>query len=281
MNVSAVLLASGNWRIKRTRFGLMAYNINDQYIGRSLDCYGEYSRGEAQLFAQIVAPGAIAIDVGANIGALTVFLAQAVGPQGRVIAFEPQRVMYQLLCTNLALNEIANVQALCAGAGRTTGTAFMPRYDYAQSGNFGGVELGSNQSRGVQGEPVDIVSIDSLKLPQCQFIKIDVEGQEDAVIAGAVETITRCRPVLYVENDRRDRSPNLIRQLQALDYVLYWHLPPLFAPDNFYGNPTNLWPGMMSIDMLCMPKGDGRKIEGMRPVSGPDDVPFPEQRPRS
>jgi FkbM family methyltransferase len=271
MDVSAVLLASGNWRIKRTRFGLMAYNINDQYVGRSLDCYGEYSQGEAQLFAQIVGPGATAIDAGANIGALTVFLSQTVGPRGRVIAIEPQRAMYQLLCTNLALNEIANVRALHAGAGRTAGRAFVPDYDYARPGNFGGVELGDTQ-----GEPVDIITIDSLRLPQCQLIKIDVEGQEQAVIAGAVETIMRCRPILYVENDRRDRSPELIRQIQALDYSLYWHLPPLFRPDNFYGNATNLWPGMVSIDMLCVPRGDGRAIEGMRPVSGPDDVPFPE-----
>ncbi len=274
MDVSAVLLASGNWRIKRTRFGLMAYNINDQYVGRSLDCYGEYSRGEAMLFAQIVGPGALAIDVGANIGALTTFLAQTVGPEGRVIAIEPQRAMYQLLCANLALNEIGNVQAIHGGAGRVAGRAFVPPTDYARPGNFGAVELAEGQ-----GEPVDIVSIDSLKLPQCRLIKIDVEGQEQSVIAGAVETIARCQPVLYVENDRRDRSPALIRLLQDLGYVLYWHLPPLFLPDNFYGNQTNLWPGTVSVDMLCMPKGDGRKIEGMRPVSGPDDVPFPLQEP--
>jgi FkbM family methyltransferase len=273
MDVRAVLLASGNWRIKRTRFGLMAYNIHDQFVGRSLDCYGEYSRGETELFAQIVGPGALAIDAGANIGALTVFLAQAVGAQGRVIAIEPQRAMYQLLCTNLALNEINNVSVICAGAGQAAGRTFMPQYDYAKPGNFGGVELG-----GDQGEPVDIITIDSLHLPQCRLIKIDVEGQEQAVIAGAVETIARCRPILYVENDRRDRSPELIRQLLALDYVLYWHLPPLFRADNFYGNAANLWPGTVSIDMLCMPKSDGRKIEGMRPVDGPDDVPFPDQR---
>jgi hypothetical protein len=95
------------------------------------------------------------------------------------------------------------------------------------------------------------------------------------VIAGALETIARCQPVLYVENDRSDRSAALIRLLQDLGYVLYWHLPPLFRPDNFYGNPNNLWPGTVSVDMMCMPKNDGRKIEGMRPVNGPNDRPFP------
>ncbi len=275
MDVSAVLLASGNWRIKRTRFSLMAYNFNDQYVGQSLDRYGEYSRGEVELFAQIVGRGAVAIDVGANIGALTVCLAQTVGPQGRVIAIEPQRAMYQLLCANLALNDLLNVRAIQAGAGRAPGRAFVPQTDYGRPGNFGGVELS-----GDQGEPVAVVSIDSLSLAQCQFIKIDAEGQEQAVIAGAAETIARCQPVLYVENDRRDRSPDLIRQIHDLGYRAYWHTPLLYRPDNFYNNPTNIYPGMVSIDMLCMPKGDGRTIEGMRPVNGPDDVPFPAQEAR-
>jgi hypothetical protein len=94
------------------------------------------------------------------------------------------------------------------------------------------------------------------------------------VIAGAVETIARCKPALYVENDRRERSADLIREIQKLDYVLYWHLPMFYRPDNFYENPTNPWPRLVSIDMLCLPRSDTRKIEGMRPVSGPDDWPL-------
>ncbi len=270
MDAGAVLLANGNLRIKRTRYGLMAYNINDLYVGRSIDCYGEYSRGEAALFAQLVTPNALVLDVGANIGALTVFLAQAVGRQGTVVAIEPQQAMYHLLCANLALNEIDNVRALHAAAGQAPGRGFVEVRDYATPGNFGGVELTGNG-----GEPIALVSIDSLRLPACHFIKIDVEGEEQSVIAGAVETIARFRPVLYVENDRRHKSPDLIRQLCALDYVLYWHLPPLYSADNFYGNPTNLWPGTVSIDMLCLPSGDKRDVVGMKPVAGADDWPFP------
>jgi hypothetical protein len=55
-------------RIKRTRHGLMAYNINDTFIGRSLDCYGEFSRGETLLFAQLVKSQSLVVDVGANMG---------------------------------------------------------------------------------------------------------------------------------------------------------------------------------------------------------------------
>jgi FkbM family methyltransferase len=269
MDAGAVLLANGSLRIKRTRYGLMAYNANDTYVGRSIDCYGEYSRGETLLFAQLATPGGLVVDVGANIGALTLFLAQAVGPRGAVVAIEPQRAVHQLLCMNLALNEINNVRAIHAAAGRSRGQAFVPVSDYANAGNFGGVALNEKS-----GEPVDLISIDSLGLPGCQFIKIDVEGHEHLVIAGAAETIARFKPVLYVENDRRQQSPDLIRQIFDLDYIPYWHLPPLYSPDNFYGNPTNVFPGTVSIDMMCLPKGDGRKIVGMQPVAGPDDWPL-------
>jgi FkbM family methyltransferase len=269
MNADAVLLANGSMRIKRTRHGLMAYNINDTYVGRSFDCYGEFSRGEMLLFAQIVTPNSLVIDVGANIGAHTLFLAQAVGPRGFVVAIEPQRAVYQLLCTNLALNEVGNVRAIHAAAGQAQGQAHIPVYDYAKPGNFGGVELTDEG-----GELVEVMSIDSLQLPACQLLKIDVEGQEHAVIAGATETIARFKPVLYVENDRRQQSPALIRQILDLGYVAYWHVPPLYAADNFYQNQTNVFPGVLSLNMMCLPNGDGRHIVGMRPVAGPDDWPL-------
>jgi len=269
MDASAVLLANGNLRIKRTRYGLMAYNTNDIYVGRSLDCYGEYVPGQMSLLAQLAPVSSVVVDVGANIGPITLFLSQTVGPKGVVVAIEPQRAMYQLLCANLALNEVANVRAIHAGAGRARGRAFVPVADYGSRGNFGGVELNDSH-----GEPIEIISIDSLQLPACQLIKIDVEGQEQAVIAGAADTMVRCKPVLYVENDRRDRSAELIRQIHDLGYALYWHLPAFYRSDNFYGNSTNVWPGLVSIDMLCLPKGDARRVEGMKPVSGPDDWPF-------
>jgi FkbM family methyltransferase len=270
MDVGEVLLANGSVRIKRTRHGLMAYNINDLFVGRSLDCYGEYSRGEVELFPQLASSGAWVLDVGANIGALTLSLAQIVGPNGTVVAIEPQRAIYQLLCANLALNEVDNVHPIHAAAGQAAGRSFVTVSDYSKLGNFGGTEL---TDKG--GESVVVLSIDSLQLPACQFIKIDVEGQEQAAIAGAAATIARFRPVLYVENDRRHQSPDLIRQIHNLDYVAYWHLPPLYSPENFYRNTKNVFPGLVSIDMLCLPRSDTRKVVGMKPVTGPDDWPLP------
>jgi FkbM family methyltransferase len=268
--LGVVLLDHGNLRLKLCRPGFVMFNPKDRFIGRSFDLYGEFSELEAQLFRQIVKPGMVVLDVGANIGAHTLDFARSVGPGGLVIAIEPQRVLYQMLCGNLALNRIAHVRALNAGAGRAVGRAGVPRLDYSGENNFGGVSL----VREGESEPVDIIAIDGLELAACHFVKVDVEGMESEVLAGAALTIKRHRPYLYVENDRRDRSAALIEQIRAMGYRLYWHFPPLFNPGNFYANPHNVFGSIGSLNMLCVPLENAKTIEGGREVAGPQDWPL-------
>ena len=273
VTTAAALINGAHTRVRETRHGFMLYNIHDAYVGRSLELYGEFSFGEIELFAQLLKPGMTIIDVGANIGAHTLYFAEVAGPGGTVLAFEPQRTLHQMLCANLALNEVGNARAMQMGLGRSPGQAFIPAIDYGQSGNFGGVSLDA-QERG--GETVMVVPLDGIGLDACHFIKIDVEGMEEEVIAGAAGVIKRDRPVLYVENDRRPKSAGLIARLQALNYRMFWHLPPLFNERNIYGNSVNVFPGIVSINMLCLPAGSVGNVTGMREVMAPDDWPFTE-----
>jgi FkbM family methyltransferase len=240
----------------------MLYNIHDIYIGRSLDRYGEFSQGEINLFQHVVKPGQVVVEVGANIGAHTVWLAQAVGPSGTVLAFEPQRIVYQTLCANLALNSITNVLGFNAAAGKAPGQIVVPPLDYSQANNFGGLGLGGYQ----QGEMVPVLTIDSLNLPQCHLLKIDVEGMEQEVLQGAVRSIAEFSPALYVENDRQDKSDDLIRFIDSLGYNMYWHRPPLYNPDNFAGDSVNIFDQLISQNMLCLPKKAGQQVIGLEPV---------------
>lgn len=273
VTTTAALINGVHTRVRETRHGFMLYNIHDAYVGRSLELYGEFSFGEIELFEQLLKPGMTIIDVGANIGAHTLYFAEVAGPGGNILAFEPQRTLHQMLCANLALNEVANARAMQMGVGRSPGQAFIPAIDYGQTGNFGGVSLDA-QERG--GETVMVVPLDGIGLDACHFIKIDVEGMEEEVIAGAAGVIKRDRPVLYVENDRRPKSAGLIARLQALNYRLFWHLPPLFNERNIYGNSDNVFPGIVSINMLCLPAGSVGNVTGMREVMAPDDWPFTE-----
>ena len=243
----------------------MLYNMHDVYIGKSLDLYGEFSQGEILVFEQFLKPGMVIVEVGANIGAHTVFLAQAVGPCGRVLAFEPQRIVYQTLCANLALNSITNVDCRHAAVGEAPGQLLVPQLDYTQDNNFGGIELGANQS----GEQVLAVNLDSFGLTQCNLLKIDVEGMETNVLEGARSTIARCQPLIYVENDRADRSAMLIRMIDSMGYHMFWHLPRLFNPDNFNRNPVNVFGDIVSINMICCTKAGSCNVSGFPPVEVP------------
>jgi FkbM family methyltransferase len=265
--LGAALVNAGPLRIKRCRRGLMLFSANDRYLGRSLDLYGEFSEGEAGLFAHMLRPGMVAVDIGANIGPHTLVLAHAVGPSGLVIAVEPQRLIYQMLCANLALNTIANVRALQVAAGSKRTTSGVPVLDYSSDNNFGGVSLTTTGAN----EPVDVISIDGMGLSACHFMKIDVEGMEGEVLAGAEETIGRHRPILYVENDRPDKSASLIAQLLRFDYRLYSHTPPLFNAANFFQNARNEFPGIVSHNMLSIPRESKNQPGHAREVFGPDD----------
>jgi len=260
------LLEESYIRVKPCRYGAMLYFKGDSYVGRSLDLYGEFSEGEAQMFAQILRPGMTVLDIGANIGCHTVFMAKKVGPDGRVHAFEPQRIVHQALTANLALNAIENTTAHHCGAGQKKGTITVPQVNYAAGGNFGGLALGGFET----GEQVTLRSIDSLKLATCQFIKIDVEGMETEAIKGAKATLKKFKPYLYVENDRRERSAELIETLFSADYRLYWHLTRLFNPNNFYTNTENVFGNLISRNMLCVPKSKNTEIREMTEITSAD-----------
>ena len=83
--------------VRACRWGPMVYNRNDAYVGASLRMYGEHSYLEHELASRIVQEGDLVVEAGANIGAHTVGLSRLAGARGAVIAFEPQRVVFQTL----------------------------------------------------------------------------------------------------------------------------------------------------------------------------------------
>ncbi|MEO8113977.1 MAG: FkbM family methyltransferase, partial [Phenylobacterium sp.] len=110
---------------------------------------------------------------------------------------------------------------------------------------------------------------------QCGLIKIDVEGFEPQVLRGARDTIARCRPLLYVENDRPANQREVISLLAGMGYRQYWHTPALFDPDNFNGVAENIFGDIRSLNLLCIPAERNTTVEGSREVDPADWVaPF-------
>ncbi len=247
------------------REGYVVYNRNDIYIGRAIERYGEYGEIEAAMLRQFIRSGDVVIEAGANMGTHTQVLSRAVGPTGFVYAYEPQRIVFQTLCANLALNSRVNVDARCAAVGAESGFVLLPDFEYAHEGNFGGIEASGYP----EGRKVPKITLDTdLDLTRLDLIKIDVEGMELDVLKGAQQLLRRFTPVIYVENDRPEKSEALIRHLLALDYRLFWHAPPLFNPENFYEVRENAFGRVVSLNMLCLPRGK-HSIEGLEEITDP------------
>jgi FkbM family methyltransferase len=254
--------------IRMCRTGPLLFNKYDVYVGGSLKKYGEFSEAEQLLFRQIVRPGALVVEVGANVGAHTVALSKLAGPEGEVHALEPQRLVFQALCANLALNQCTNVFARQCAAGAAPGTLYVPALPANQPANFGGVSMVDTPT----GEPVRAITVDSLDLPFCHFLKIDVEGMEIDVLRGAQATIDSYRPLLYVENDREEKSQRLLELIFGLDYRAYWHFAALFNPDNFSGDRENIFADAVSCSVFCVPQESELVVGGCDRVASTSET---------
>ena len=260
MSRSHLLNSKGFNELAEAAEGYYLYNRNDIYVGQAIEKYGEFSRLEMDLLQQLCFPGEVVIEVGANIGAHTLGLARRVGPRGRVLAFEPQRLVFQTLCANVAINSLENVDCFWAALGKEEGLIIVPELDPNMRSNFGGLSL----SGATQGRSVPCHTLDGfLNLPGLRLLKIDVEGMEADVISGGRRLIEKFRPFLYVENDRRDRSEALMNLVHGLGYRIFWHLPKLFNPDNFYGDREDIYPNTVSVNILCVHRETPINMKGL------------------
>jgi len=218
---------AGVFSFRECRHGVMAFLRTDETIGRALDVHGEFAESGNRILAALLAPGDTAVDVGANVGTVALALAAVVGPTGQVIAFEPQRLVFQALCANLTVNGLSHVLALRAAVGRASGEARIPLVDPTIAQNFGGVCVTQDPA----GDRVPLVALDSLNLPACAVLKTDAEGMDFDVLLGAAATIDRTRPAVYFEG--RGDASSAISFLLERRYRCYWHFASFAAPDSF------------------------------------------------
>ncbi len=228
-----------------SRWGTCHYFGKDEYVGRSVHNYGEYNPDETEMILSLATPGKLCIDIGANIGCISMALLRS---GFSVRAFEPQPEVYKLLEMNLVGGVAYNV-----ALGRESGTAEMPKVYYSTKGNFGGLGIGGKSMYGSYTVPVE--ALDSYSFSNVGFIKIDVEGYEEEVLRGAVETITRDKPILYIEDDRIEKRTGLRKFIQSLGYTYELHQPTLYRENNFLGLKKNIWApkNYASHNLVCRP----------------------------
>lgn len=179
-------------------FALSGDSDDFSVIGAIERSGGRYEESLLLVADQVTRPGAVCLDIGANIGFFAVYLARHC-PGGRVVAFEPGKVNVEHLRRNIELNGLDNVEVEARGVFDTTGTLtlnFTPQ-------NPGGSFISDTAIDAGDLESIEVVTIDTWaedhNLQRLDIVKIDVEGSELRVIRGADRTLRRFKPALFVE----------------------------------------------------------------------------------
>jgi len=158
---------------------------------------GNFEPWKSEVLQSALKPGTVFFDVGAHIGYFSLMAAQAVRPNGQVVAFEPEPKNVQQFRENLKLNPdlAASIRLEEVAVSDTTA---VERFERGSNSYVGHLALtGVSDTIEVSTTTVDAFVAASRLRPD--FIKIDVEGAESRVFDGMSETLTQCRPVLLIE----------------------------------------------------------------------------------
>ena len=198
-------------------------SFNDEYygVGAQILETGHYDLPEIMMLKALLVEarvhrgeGLVVLDCGANIGVHTVEFARLMRSWGSVMAIEAQRRLYYALCGNIV--NFMNAEAHCYAVSDEDGEMMIPEPDYTIPSSFGSFELRGHLGVENIGQPINYdkptlpvarVRIDSLGLERIDFIKMDIEGMEVEALNGAVETIERDKPILYVVFVKCGRAP--------------------------------------------------------------------------
>lgn len=189
--------------ISSTKYGEMKYLKNDYFIAQSLKDNIMYEETYVENYLkEYIEKSNYILDIGAHIGCHSVMYSN-INPKAKIYSFEMQKELYDLLKIN-TINKNINIYNCAIGnkikmITQSNTISDGPNYNtpieyYTEKEfNYGGLSIGYN------GRECMMISIDDLNLSGCDFIKIDVEGFEYAVILGGLKTIMKYKPTIFFE----------------------------------------------------------------------------------
>lgn len=207
--------ASGEVTVK-TRFGFSIHldPTFDKNIENVIYQRGVYEQGTTEYIRETLKPGDCFVDVGANIGYLSLVAAAAVTNTGEVHAFEPVASTFKLLDRNKALNNFDQLFTYGFALGNSTENVTI----YPEEENRGGASI--IEKRSSNGQDIQVKRLDDLVLSKkINMLKVDVEGFEWEVLKGAEQTIKKDLPILIVEYslglENKFSSHEMLKWLQS------------------------------------------------------------------
>ena len=185
--------------VKKLHNGQLIWLIPQDHIQKHILWYGYYEKTYILLWEKLIKNDSIVFDIGANIGYYTIVAANK-AKKGRVYAFEPVSSNFHSLRQNITLNNLQNVITNQNGISNIPG---IYEYYVSSTDNSGmsGMQPAENFSGHV--EKVQTITIDEYviehSISSVDFIKIDIEGNELNSLKGMKNTLTKFKPVLFIE----------------------------------------------------------------------------------
>lgn len=235
------------------RYGVVSAITSAHPVARSLQMYGEWGEAEIDLLSSVIQDGQTALQFGGEFGAQTLWLARVVGTGGRVHVAEPARIGFQQLCASVALNGLTNVYTTNQWLGQRSGSAAL------------GTLPGAQHFPGEAQETVKLSTVDELGLDSLHLLKINVPGTITQLLDGAVETIRRCRPILYFRLEP-EQAVHEVKLVKELGYRCWSHAPHMYNPDNVLGQAENIFPGRVHQNLVAVPVESGTVFEQLMEV---------------
>jgi len=179
-----------------------------------------------ELLMQRLRPGMVFYDLGANIGFFTLLAARAVGPTGKIFAFEADPELAQYLAEHIERNGVRTARVIRRAVWSSTGTVTFRRADASASPDRGLGRVVSASTPSEDTFAVPCISLDDFvgEEPLPDFIKCDVEGAEVQVFAGARKVLEH-RPLVACEVHSDDNRVQLTQLFSSLGYSLNWFTP--------------------------------------------------------
>lgn len=217
--------------------------VKKRYYLKVLKLQKETDEAEFKILTSLVGSNETVIDVGANIGRFTCYLAHLVGKEGVIHSIEPIPLTYEVLSNSVKKLGLNQVRLWNFAASDRHGTAMMeiPKYAGAETENFYQARIVSDVGKetSLRRCRIDLKSLDSLPdipVGRVSFIKIDVEGHELEVIKGATQLISTSKPSMLIEisgnlKDASSTATELLRCLEKEGYRPYW----------FNGDRLGIW----------------------------------------
>lgn len=188
--------------------GNLTVSLNlSEHMQRRIFWIGYYSEEIASVLNQYLVPNMVVLDIGANIGEITLLAAKRVGTHGRVYAFEPMDNIANKLTQHIELNHFTQVEIHRCALGNESNSQIAIYSSCGQQVKDKHEGLGSLYRKDNQEQPIQYVELTTMdiwitqqpKMQTIDFIKIDIEGAELACLQGAKETLKKFKPKIIIE----------------------------------------------------------------------------------